>query len=286
MVVKESKRGSMSLKKPFSQLVKKQTLAEQVAESIQESILNGDLAPGEALPTEPELSEVFGVSRAVIRDATRMLAAQGLVVAQHGRGVFVTESQGVAFGEALLLALRRMGATVWDVETFEQLIYPEVAALAAAEVTDDELVEMQALADKYIVIYREVWLPSEADAGSPSGNPERSRQAFLRFMASIFNATHNAILQLLAMPLLELHSTRDWDSGEEESITYEEAVVIEQAVINNIVDTIASRDPDYARKMMRQLMQLPEEAEASMRETPVGETLLIPLSLGRWTEQK
>ncbi|MCZ7671106.1 MAG: winged helix-turn-helix domain-containing protein [Chloroflexi bacterium] len=77
----------MSQKKPFSQPVKKQTLAEQVAESLKESILNGDFVPGEALPTEPELAEAFGVSRAVIRDATRMLAARGLVQAEHGRGV-------------------------------------------------------------------------------------------------------------------------------------------------------------------------------------------------------
>ncbi len=277
----------MSQKKPFSQPVKKQTLAEQVAESLKESILNGDFVPGEALPTEPELAEAFGVSRAVIRDATRMLAARGLVQAEHGRGVFVTESQVAAFGEALLLALRRAEATVWDVEAFEQVVYPEVAALAAAEVTDDELAEMQALADAYLAIHRAVWQPAEEGGTMPSmAEQESARQAFLRFMASIFTATHNAVLQLLAMPLLELHSTRDWDAGGAESMTYDEILAIEQAFMEKVIEMIASRDPDYARTAMRQLMKLPAEAETAMRKTAVGETPIIPLSLSRWVSEK
>ena len=276
----------MSQKKPFSQVMKKQTLAEQVAESIKESILNGDLAAKESLPTEPELAEAFGVSRAVIRDATRMLAAQGLVEAQHGRGVFVTESQVDAFADALLVALRRAGATVWDVEAFEQMIYPEVAAMAAAEVTDDELAAMQALADEYITIHRAVWQPSET--GEPNPSPmdrNKARQAFIQFIASIFTATHNAVLQLLAIPLLELHSTRNWDADEDEELSYEEAIAIERAFLDQMIAAIASRNPNDARDTVRALMQLPQEAEQAMRETAVGETPTIPLSLGRWVKQ-
>lgn len=277
----------MSQKKPFLQAMKKQTLAEQVADTIKESILNGDFAPGEALPTEPELAEAFGVSRAVIRDATRMLAARGLVEAQHGRGVFVTESQVAAFGDALLLALRRAGATVWDVEAFEQLVYPEVAAMAAAEVTDAELAEMQVLAEAYIAARREVWRQTEAGETSPSlAEQKRAWQGYSRFMASIFSATHNAVLQLLAMPLLELHSVRYWDAGDEESLTDEEGIAADEAFTKKIIETIASRDPDYARTTMRQLMQLPAEAETAMRETAVGETPIIPLSLSRWASEK
>lgn len=43
----------------------------------------------------------------MVRDATRILMAQGLVEVKHGLGVFVTPPQNEAFGEALLLALRR-----------------------------------------------------------------------------------------------------------------------------------------------------------------------------------
>ncbi len=266
--------------------MKKQTLAEQVAESIRESILDGDLAPRESLPTEPELAEAFGVSRAVIRDATRMLAAQGLVEAQHGRGVFVTESQVDAFADALLVALRRAGATVWDVEMFEQSIYPEVVALAAVAVTDEELTKIKEAADTYLAIHRAVWQPAATGEANPAlVEREKGRQAFIQFIALIFAATHNAVLQLLAIPLLELHSTRNWDAGETETITFEEAIQIERAFLDQMIAAVASRDADYARESVRQLMKLPKEAEMAMRETAVGKTPVIPLSLNRWVKE-
>ena len=62
----------------FSRPVRKQTLAEQMAETIREAILSGDLAAGADLPTEPQLCEQFGVSRAVVRvDTTEGSTADG-----------------------------------------------------------------------------------------------------------------------------------------------------------------------------------------------------------------
>ena len=108
----------MTKKAVLSKPIKKQTMAEQMADRIKELILSGELQANEVLPTEPELCEQFGVSRAVVRDATRILMALGLVDVKHGAGVFVTDSQSPAFGEALLLALQRSEASAWDVEQF------------------------------------------------------------------------------------------------------------------------------------------------------------------------
>jgi GntR family transcriptional repressor for pyruvate dehydrogenase complex len=52
----------------------------QIAEQLREAILSGTLAGGEPLPTERELAESFGASRASIREALRSLEAQGLIV--------------------------------------------------------------------------------------------------------------------------------------------------------------------------------------------------------------
>ena len=59
--------------------LKRETLADRVSADITERILTQELVGGAALPTEPELAESYGVSRSVIRDATRLLAARGLV---------------------------------------------------------------------------------------------------------------------------------------------------------------------------------------------------------------
>lgn len=59
---------------------------EQVAEQLRELIATGVLAPGQRLPTEAKLAAEFGVSRATVREALRLLAAQGLVRTAKGNG--------------------------------------------------------------------------------------------------------------------------------------------------------------------------------------------------------
>ena len=263
----------------FSKPVKKQTLAEQVAQSIQEAILAGEWEPGESLPTEPELAEEFGVSRAVIRDATRMLAAQGLVEAQHGRGVFVTQSQVDAFGQALRLALRRAQATVWDVEQFEQLIFPEVCALAAVVATDDDIANMQQAADDYMALYSETVRTFWGQASWPEPERQKTTMAYRHFIQTVFDATHNQLLSLLAQPVLQLRSLRHWQSPEDDVSLMDQLIQVEQTFFQQIIDQITTHNPQQARASIKELMQLPPEAVRAMQQTAVGETPIIPTSL-------
>ena len=54
-------------------------------------IQSGALKPGMMLPTEPVLTQNFGVSRTVIREAVAALKAEGLLEPRQGAGVFVLE---------------------------------------------------------------------------------------------------------------------------------------------------------------------------------------------------
>ena len=262
---------TMTKASPFPKAVKKETLAEQVAGSIKEAILDGQWTPGEALPTEPELAEAFGVSRAVVRDATRMLAAQGLVQAQHGRGVFITESQVEAFGDALLLALRREGATVWDVEQFEQMVLPEVCALAAAQATDEDIAQLRKTAADYIALYAKI-SDEELEDEDPTTQAARdtAKKAFNALITAVFVATHNAMWELLVQPILRLRSMRYWDTGDAE-IPPGFFLTIEKRWVDTLVEAIAGGDARAAREVVSQLVHLPEEAETAMRGTPIGE---------------
>jgi DNA-binding FadR family transcriptional regulator len=52
-------------------------------------IVSGDLQPGEVLPDQTELSRQFGVSRTVIREATKVLTAKGMVDSRPKRGTMI-----------------------------------------------------------------------------------------------------------------------------------------------------------------------------------------------------
>ena len=59
---------------------------ELVAERLRERVVGGDLQPGQRLPNESALATDFGVSRATVREALRVLAAQSLIRTSKGAG--------------------------------------------------------------------------------------------------------------------------------------------------------------------------------------------------------
>lgn len=70
--------------------------SSRVAHFIQAAIQSGDLAPGTKLPSQRKLAEAFEIAQNTAREAYRLLAERGLVVAEHGRGVFVVDRTGPA----------------------------------------------------------------------------------------------------------------------------------------------------------------------------------------------
>ncbi len=63
----------------------------QVKEALRERVERGEWRPGEQIPGEPELCQIFGVSRTVIRQALMELVFEGLIVREKGKGTFVAE---------------------------------------------------------------------------------------------------------------------------------------------------------------------------------------------------
>jgi DNA-binding FadR family transcriptional regulator len=77
---------------------------EQVVQQIRERIRTGLLVPGQRLPTERELGDSFGVSRAVIREALKVLTAMGLVESRQGSGTYVRANPVPSISRALTLS--------------------------------------------------------------------------------------------------------------------------------------------------------------------------------------
>jgi DNA-binding FadR family transcriptional regulator len=69
-----------------------------VADTLRARLTEGKLHAGQRLPAETRLTHEFGVSRTVVREALAALAADGLVEARQGAGVFVTARPSRAFG--------------------------------------------------------------------------------------------------------------------------------------------------------------------------------------------
>lgn len=66
----------------------------QVADALRNRIRRGTWAHGEAIPTIDRLMAEFGVGRVTVRQAVQMLAREGLLSPEQGRGTFVTAEAG------------------------------------------------------------------------------------------------------------------------------------------------------------------------------------------------
>ena len=114
-----------------------------VVQGIGRRIVRGDLAAGEILPEQGELSRMLGVSRTVIREATKVLAAKGLVESRSKRGTVILPRSEWRLLDPDVLAW--LGEAGLDPEflrgMFEvrRIIEPAVARLAAERATPDEL---------------------------------------------------------------------------------------------------------------------------------------------------
>jgi len=64
---------------------------QQIADELRRAVQAGEYRPGDGLPSEAQLMDHFGVARMTVRQALQVLKGEGLVVAEHGRGVFVRQ---------------------------------------------------------------------------------------------------------------------------------------------------------------------------------------------------
>lgn len=114
-------------------------LSEEVSAELEARIQRGDYAPGQQLPTEKVLSETFGVSRAVVREAIARLKADGMIETRQGSGAFVAENP-----KSLNFRLNVDGETaLLHIFELRTMIESTVAELAARRRTDEDVAAMR-----------------------------------------------------------------------------------------------------------------------------------------------
>lgn len=177
--------------------------SDQLAGELENRILGGALQPGDRLPTEDELGEIFSVSRSVIRDAVRQLVARGLVTVQQGRGTTVAEPSDVAFASAALALLARSGVTVGDVIDARAMLEVAIVPLAADAGTEEDWVSLEQTYERFAkAVEHNEW--------------NTARDAHLEFHLGLLRALHHPALQLLLRPMLEVI----WLSSEPPRVTH------------------------------------------------------------------
>lgn len=159
--------------------IKQKRISDEVFDQMKEHIITGEWAPGQKIPGELELVELFGVSRVSVREAIHRLVGMGVLTIRRGEGTFVTEMLPDNYMNALLPILMIEGAGVSDMLEFRAIIETESARLAARRANEKDISRME----KVIKVMEK-----------SKGNTMEFAAADVNFHVAVAMASHNSVI--------------------------------------------------------------------------------------------
>lgn len=123
--------------------VTRQSISEKIVGQLRKMIDEGRLKPGDRLPAERALAEMFGVSRTTVREGIKCLAESGVLESRQGAGTFVSEVGSRK--ESAILSLLSGDHDMRDVFAVRKMLEPEIAALAAQKRTSTDLFHLESV---------------------------------------------------------------------------------------------------------------------------------------------
>ena len=226
---------------PFEEVAREPRLSDKVVDRMRETIRSRGLRPGTPLPSERELSEQFGVSRTVIREAVRALAATGIVEVRSGSGLRVAAIGEETASDSLSWFIRGARLDFMKVHEVRSTVETTMAGLAAQRRTDEQLESLRAVHKRFA-------------AAVDSADSDVTARIDLEFHDGIARATQNplftTILSSISDALLEIRR-ENLASGTGATTLTGHA---------EILDRIAAGDAKGASRAMREHLEQVAEA--------------------------
>jgi GntR family transcriptional repressor for pyruvate dehydrogenase complex len=215
---------------------------ELVRDKLVALIRDGRLQEGHKLPTEPQLSAMFGVGRSSVREAVQSLIGLGMVEMRPGRGAYVKRLSLNDLVQLIDGAVRLEYGAALQLHEVRAMIEITAARLAAARRTDDDLARMR----EAIVDYR---------IADHLSNREGQIDADLAFHRAVVQATHNEVLVKVLESISGLlrEHRRQYGYGTEHGPESRSFVIAEH---EGILAAIAEGDPREAAGRTQRHMRI------------------------------
>jgi GntR family transcriptional repressor for pyruvate dehydrogenase complex len=170
-------------------LEREQRLYERVVDKVLELIASGAWKAGYRLPPERELSEAFGVSRTVVREAVKALEARGVLESVTGSGVSVRQADFNMVSKSLQTYMQLSKQVDFEIRLNEvrQVLEVEMVALAASRITADQREKL-----------RDICRQMRAGGNTSKQMAELD----FRLHVTLAEATQNELFKVLLAPLI------------------------------------------------------------------------------------
>jgi DNA-binding FadR family transcriptional regulator len=214
-------------------MLEQKTLATQATEYLETLIIEGRLEAGAALPSQAELAATLGVSRLVVREATKTLEARGLIKAQQGKRLVVAEMSVAPLRHFFELALRRDADAAVELVEARKAIEVHTARLAAQHATEEDMESLAGCIEQL----------------AQAETLEDFVEADIAFHAMLASVSRNSILAELVTALeepLRASRVRSVQGVLERGASLESSVDEHRAIQNAVV----AHDPEEAAAAM------------------------------------
>jgi GntR family transcriptional regulator, transcriptional repressor for pyruvate dehydrogenase complex len=219
--------------------VRKTKVYHEIVDQIRELIAAGRIKPGDRLPPERELAELFKASRNSVRDAIRVLEQMGLIESRQGDGTYVRSVSAEDLAEPLALMLLQSRTQMRELWEVRRVLEPALAEFAAARITDEELEELDAILEAQGRKVEAGYIALEEDTAFHNG---------------IAQAARNTVMLRALDTLVDLLR-----QSRERSLQQHDRPAYSLAGHRRILGALHRRDPDAARsEMLRHLADIEE----------------------------
>ena len=128
--------------------IKSEKVYKIIMKQIKDIVKSGELKRGDKLPSERELALRLNVSRTSVREAIKALETLGLVESKHGGGNYIKNDFEDILLEPLSITFMLLGSNNSEILELRKVIEPEVASMAAKNITENEIKELENIIEK------------------------------------------------------------------------------------------------------------------------------------------
>ena len=125
--------------------IKKSKLSDKVYDQLISLIFSGEWEPGDKLPSENELSQLFNVSRIPIREALFRLQTMGIISTEQGKGTYVVHTKAENLITTIAPYFSRDEKQIADIMEYRRMVEPECAYKLAKSHSDAALQRLEKL---------------------------------------------------------------------------------------------------------------------------------------------
>ena len=223
--------------------IKPKKVSSQIADQIRSSILAGEFSPGDKLPPERELAEMFGVSRPSVREALNILAAAGLVESYQGGGTVVKSLVETTTGSTLSELIKMESERALDVIEVRKCMECWTAYYAAQRALPEDLRKLESII-------------SEMERNLDGFKPSQDLDA--HFHVVIAQATHNIVWLHLMQSIFDAMKEFQQSVWRAVYLTDEDHRIL-FLHHREVYDAIREKNPEQARDAMLKHLTFAEQ---------------------------